>query len=490
MGATARVNQPDLLAGWLHNTQPRVRGHRPPPAVGGLRFAFYGRISTADYQDAASSRAWQLDSAHRTITYQGKIVAEYFDIGCSRRVPWHARPQAAALLTAATGQCRMFDAVIIGEYERAFHGDQLTHVAAMLAAHEIQLWLPETRGPIDLNDPTHQALAMLLGHQSKREVLRARFRTTMAMRAQARDQGRHLGGRPPYGYRLADAGPHPNTAHARWGRRLHRLDPDPITAPHVRSIFAQRIAGTSAAGIARTLNHQGVPSPSQYDRTRNPHRTAEGWTVRTVAEILANPRYTGRQVWNRQYTDHQETEPGDRRTSRGSVRRWNPRDQWILSTRLVHPPLVSETDFVQAQTVNAVATPEDGQPRRYLLTGLVICRTCGRRADAHWIHGRSGYRCRHGHTSASPPQPGRPKPLYLREDLLLARIARQLDDRTTEADDGPRAIAAYLRANQITITCDADTITLGRQPSPAGIPRQKQRPPPEPLENMNGFGGG
>lgn len=32
--------------------------------------------------------------------------------------------------------------------------------------------------------------------------------------------------------------------------------------------------------------------------------------MRTVAEILANPRYTGRQVWNRQYTDHQETEPG------------------------------------------------------------------------------------------------------------------------------------------------------------------------------------
>jgi hypothetical protein len=29
------------------------------------------------------------------------------------------------------------------------------------------------------------------------------------MAAQTR-QGRYLGGRPPYGYRLADAGPHPN----------------------------------------------------------------------------------------------------------------------------------------------------------------------------------------------------------------------------------------------------------------------------------------
>ena len=31
---------------------------------------------------------------------------------------------------------------------------------------------------------------------------------------QARIEGRHLGGRPPYGYRLVDAGPHPNRAKA------------------------------------------------------------------------------------------------------------------------------------------------------------------------------------------------------------------------------------------------------------------------------------
>ncbi len=194
------------------------------------------------------------------------------------------------------------------------------------------------------------------------------------MRVQARDQGRHLGGRPPYGYRLVDAGPHPNAAHARWGRRLHRLDPDPQTAPHVRWIFGQRLAGESAAGIARTLNVLGVPSPSGHDRSRNRHRVGQAWTLRAVAEILANPRYTGRQVWNRQCTDHRETRPGDKSTSVGAVRRWNPRSEWVFSTRVAHPPLVSEADFVAAQAVTAVAAPADGQTRRYLLTGLVVCR--------------------------------------------------------------------------------------------------------------------
>lgn len=130
----------------------------------------------------------------------------------------------------------------------------------------------------------------------------------MAMQAQAREQGRYLGGRPPYGYRLVDAGPHPNRVHAQWGRRLHRLKPDPATAPHVAWIFAQRLAGRSIAGIARALNEMGVPCPSAADPVRNPHRRGDGWRLPTVAAILANPRYTGRQVWNRQRSDRERTQ--------------------------------------------------------------------------------------------------------------------------------------------------------------------------------------
>ena len=55
-----------------------------------------------------------------------------------------------------------------------------------------------------------------LGLQSKREITRIRLRVRAAMAAQTREQGRYLGGRPPYGYRLADAGPYPNKAHAAW----------------------------------------------------------------------------------------------------------------------------------------------------------------------------------------------------------------------------------------------------------------------------------
>jgi hypothetical protein len=82
-----------------------------------------------------------------------------------------------------------------------------------------------------------------------------------------------------------------------------RLEPDPATAPVVRWMFAQRLAGHSLARITRALNDAGVPCPSAADPKRNPHRAGTAWTLRTVAAIPANPRYTGRQVWNRQRTD-------------------------------------------------------------------------------------------------------------------------------------------------------------------------------------------
>jgi hypothetical protein len=76
-------------------------------------------------------------------------------------------------------------------------------------------------------------------------------------------------------------------------------------------MFAQRLAGHSAARIARALNEAGIPCPSAADPGRNPHRSGARWTLRTVSTILSNPRYTGRQVWNRQRTDKDLADPAD-----------------------------------------------------------------------------------------------------------------------------------------------------------------------------------
>ena len=118
----------------------------------------------------------------------------------------------------------------------------------------------------------------------------------------------------------------------------------------VRWIFAQRLDGHFVARIARALNEAGVPCPSAADPGRNTHRPGTGWTLGTVTTILQNPRCTGRQVWNRQRTDKDLADPADVSLGDRDVQRWNLPDGWVISRKPAHEALVSEADFVAAQT--------------------------------------------------------------------------------------------------------------------------------------------
>ena len=176
-------------------------------------------------------------------------------------------------------------------------------------------------------------------------------------------------------------------------------------------MFAQRLAGHSAARITRALYDAGVPCPSAADPGRNPHRTGAAWTLRTVAAILANPRYTGRQVWNRQRTDFDLADPANSTLGHRQVQRWNLPEGWVISKHPAHAALVSEADFIAAQDTAVPRGPAAPAVRRYLLAGLLVCGRCGRRLESAWSNGKPAYRCRHGYT-APPAQnqdgPGTP----------------------------------------------------------------------------------
>jgi site-specific DNA recombinase len=169
-----------------------------------------------------TSRARQLAQAVMLVAGRGVIVAEFFDIGQSRVLAWLRRPRVAALVAALADPDRGWDAVVIGEYERAFYGSQYASMAPLFEHYGIQLWTPEVGGRVDLHAEDHAETMLALGPSSKRQIARTRIGVRTAMAAQTREQGRYLGGRPPYGYRLGDAGPHPNKAHAAWGWRAHR----------------------------------------------------------------------------------------------------------------------------------------------------------------------------------------------------------------------------------------------------------------------------
>ena len=108
-----------------------------------MRFAFYGRVSTEDHQDEEASRGWQLRAAHKLIEpHGGLVVAEYFDIGYSRSLPWHRRPEATRLLRALRDDARGWEAVVVGEPHRAFYGNQFSLVFDQFVDSEVALWVP------------------------------------------------------------------------------------------------------------------------------------------------------------------------------------------------------------------------------------------------------------------------------------------------------------------------------------------------------------
>ncbi|GAC1602031.1 MAG: recombinase family protein [Acidimicrobiales bacterium] len=365
------------------------------------RFAFYGRVSTEDQQDPASSRNWQLARSRQTIEpVDGVIVEEFFDIGQSRSLPWKRRPEAARLLATFSSSARTFDAVVVGEPQRAFYGNQFGLTFPVFVHYGIELWVPEVGGRIDPGSDAHDLVMNLYGGMSKGERNRIKIRVRTAMAAQAAIEGRFLGGRPPYGYQLADAGPHPNPSKAAIGQRLHSLDPDPGAAPVVQRIFAEFTAGKGFFAIAEGLTRDRIPSPSAHDPARNRHRSGSGgaWSKAAVRAILLNPRYTGHQVWNRQRRDEVLIDVDDVAVGHETKMRWNNRSAWVWSEHDTHPAVISTEDFDAAQSIFAgaqrAAVRRERTRHPYILSGRMSCGICGRKMQGSWNNGRPYYRCK------------------------------------------------------------------------------------------------
>jgi hypothetical protein len=96
--------------------------------------------------------------------------------------------------------------------------------------------------------------------------------------------------------------------------------------------------------------------------------------------------------------------------------------------------------------------------------------------ESAWSNGKPAYRCRHGHTTASPPSPQRPRNAYVREDRILEhlpalhvllttppaghrrrRTRRGVDVRSRASAE---AVVSYLRDNQIILSYDPAAGTL------------------------------
>ena len=181
------------------------------------------------------------------------------------------------------------------------------------------------------------------------------------------------------------------------GRRVGVLD------GVVRRIFAEYLAGRGLFAIGEGLTRDGISSPSQHDRARNRHCTGEGWSKSAVRVILANPRYTGRQVWNKQRKDEILLDVDDVAAGYETRKRWNEAGSWVWSDIIAHEPPISAEDFQAAQAIMADARRARCGSREayqrvahpYVLCGRLYCGYCGRRMQGQYSNQAPYCRCRY-----------------------------------------------------------------------------------------------
>jgi site-specific DNA recombinase len=196
------------------------------------------------------------------------------------------------------------------------------------------------------------------------------------------------------------------------------------------------------------------------------------------ARYLAQPRYTGRQVWNKQRKDEILLDVNDVARGYETRLRWNDTGQWVWSENLAREPLISAEDFDAAQAIMAdagrgrQAAHETRQRVRnpYDLRGRLYCGSCGRKMHGQYSNNDPYYRCRYPKEYALAGHVRHPANVYLREASILPAIdswlailftPRRLTQTITElqqaqaqpANTGPAAPAPDTRA--VLADCDA-----------------------------------
>jgi len=197
-----------------------------------------------------------------------------------------------------------------------------------------------------------------------------------------------------------------------------------------------------------------------HDPGRNQHRTRGPWTGGAVRAIIGNPRYTGRQVWNKQSKSEVLIDVNDVALGCATRLKWNKPAKWIWSQRPAQEALVDEQTFQHAQALRSAGRKASRRsPRRtsrgYALRGFIRCGICGRKMQGSWNHGKPHYRCRAPGGDAAGNDTGHPRSVYLREDQVLPHLDRWLTRKFS-----PAAIPATIR--KVEQAANGDTGALAR----------------------------
>ncbi|MBQ2700417.1 MAG: recombinase family protein, partial [Clostridia bacterium] len=301
--------------------------------------ALYMRVSTEEQ----AKEGFSIDAQRRVLEAQAIVggynaTEVYADEGKSGKNL--RRPQVQKLIADCKEQ--KISAVIVWRLDRLSRSlrDTLTLIEDVFTPNGIPL-ISATES-IDTSTPSGRLMINVLASfaQNEREVNQQRV--SMVMQDLAK-QCRHLGGVPPFGYRVVDG--------------FYQLDP--VTAPAVEHLFQMFIDGSGYSAMLAWLNENGFTTARGKPFHKN-----------SLYDILGNEKYTGVYIYNR-------TVPANKDGVRNN-RLSKAADQIIRIPGGI-PAIITPETWQKAQAIREENKKRPGAFRAkqvYLLSGLCVCDVC------------------------------------------------------------------------------------------------------------------
>ncbi len=300
--------------------------------------ALYARVSS-DRQDVDLSVAAQLRALREYAAKNGYLVVrEFVDEAESGRIA--DRPQFRKMIDDASRTDAPFREILVWKFSRFTRKrEHAVAFKSMLRRKGVRV-VSITEHADDT--PTGKLMEAIIESVDEFYSENLAQEVTRGMR-EAASRGYWMGSRTPYGYNRVMV--------PDGGKKRPTLELDTGAAQVVQRIFDLAESGTGMLKITRTLNDEGMASP-----------TGKFWSKNGIHFILRNEVYTGTLVWGARGKGQNKADP--------------------VRIEKAFPAVVSKAQFRRVNRLMTSRAPKNVHPRRvgstYLLSGLVKCHKCKR----------------------------------------------------------------------------------------------------------------
>ena len=299
-----------------------------------------------------------------------RVTKTYYEVVSGESIA--ARPEIQKLLEEVNAG--LYAGVLVVDLERLARGNSAdqAYISQVFQFSGTKIITPaKVYDPSDEFDEEYFEFGLFMSRREYKTITRRLIRG----RDSSASEGKYISSIAPYGYRRVKL----------LGEKGYTLEPHPQEAEAVKKMFELFLRRAGTKQIANALNDLSVPT-----------RHGGLWSYTTVGQILANPVYMGkiRRGWSRQVKSVED----------GVVKKRVRRTEDYQLYDGLHPPLVSEADFLRAQELRRERQPAARVKKAFHLqnafAGLIFCARCGSRVGRTTLsaaqHSRARLRCVNG----------------------------------------------------------------------------------------------